>query len=100
MNEAKRIVVEETWEASDHIVIAGPREVASFEEVCAPETYAAGSDEARARIAACAPEALRILNRWEAYSCDGVCPECCEVTHDEDCALMAVLLKAGLREPG
>ena len=93
-DEAKRIVAEETWGISRRIADG------SYEVSCETDNIpvAIGYTEEEARIAACAPEALRILNRWEAYAVDGVCPECEEVKHDDDCALMAVLRKAGVRE--
>lgn len=68
----------------------------AFEEVCSPSEYVKGSDTARARIAACAPEALRMLlangcpDEWHAKDVGTGCPD--------SCPWLALMRKAGVRE--
>ncbi len=73
-----------------------------------PGSIHEASNEVRARIAACAPEALRLLlaNEWCSFTeVDGhpvsSCHECTanmlEPDHDPDCTWLALMKKAGLR---
>lgn len=115
-DEAKRIVAEETWEA--WFDLATPERV----EVCESNraellrqgflpgfvvtkdmsgTECDGKELLRARIAACAPEALRMLESLE-WDAEGMCPVCSkttdrEHTHRDDCPWLALMRKAGLR---
>lgn len=117
-DEAKRIVAEETWEA--WFDLATPERV----EVCESNraellrqgflpgfvvtkdmsgTECDGQELLRARIAACAPEALRMLldNEWagggepSGYCLDCGAPQSAQ--HSEHCRWMALMRKAGLR---
>lgn len=103
MTDTKRIVAEETWEADGQMLFRaetdGERGVASFGMVQGDELVA--NQDARARIAACAPEALRMLLRLE-WDAEGMCPVCAkttdkERTHRPDCEFDALYRKAGLR---
>ena len=85
--EAKRVVAEETWTA-------------------ATWDRAFGSDrghpiaQAMCRVAACAPEALRLLLDVQSFE-GGLCLWCrhpsCGDEHRDDCAWDALMRKAGLR---
>lgn len=64
-------------------------------------TECEGKELLRARIAACAPEALRMLESLE-WDAEGMCPVCSkttdrEHTHRDDCPWLALMRKAGLR---
>lgn len=97
---ADRPVWEETWSYYDPHGFAGffAKHVDSdhhgtFFEATAGEP----GDEARARLAAAAPELVRVLLAVEFIK-DGFCPSChCYDGHAKGCALDAALRKAGVR---
>ena len=91
-DEAKRIVAEETWGISRRIADG------SYEVSCETDNgipVAIGYTEEEARIAACAPEALRMLlargcpDEWHAKVVGTGCPD--------SCPWLALMRKAGLR---
>ena len=103
MSEAKRIVESETWLSVGGCPIGGEN----------PGAYVTTTDgecdldDVRTRIAACAPEALRMLLAFEWCFVDrdmGAtylrCPSCgaIKVTpHERFCALESLFRKAGIR---
>jgi hypothetical protein len=116
MNDITKKVLEETWTAEDNNVLCRPHDVWAvaeffiYEEEENPAEYAEA--QARARVAACAPEALRLLLWLEmsgtAYGNTACCPECGggepytadtppHCTHATDCRWIALMKKAGLR---
>lgn len=96
-DEAKRIVEAETWEADRRGRVVSSKRYRPY--LCA--TWATWATMEHATIAACAPEALRMLAKWEA-SRDIPCPECRQLDHEQprhldDCGWLALMKKAGLR---
>ena len=91
--ETKRIVAERTWTAEDFSSLAGPHDQGHPVAV------------AMAQVAACAPEALRLLVQAEFVFGPGgnrACPWCQKVItpadlHTDSCAWLALMKKAGLR---
>lgn len=92
-DEAKRIVADGTWffDGDDVSIRPGYK-------LCEIVYVEGDRDEARARIAACAPEALRMLM---SVGQDGRCIVCGEFKeldeHTPDCPWLAIMRKAGLR---
>lgn len=97
-DEAKRIVAEETWTA-DGISVHGGYPATNGNELGYFPYAHAGDDVAR--IAACAPEALRMLLDIQNFE-GGLCLWCrhpsCGDEHDPDCEWLALMRKAGVRE--
>lgn len=104
---SKPKAIDETWDADGkHVDLAGdttPFSIGKFDEMN-------GMDEARAQLASCAPEALRMLESMEWAGCaqfgvddtgEPCCPACGSLAdggkHEAGCALVAILKKAGLR---
>lgn len=94
--ENKRIVANETWTARDFSSLAGPHDQGHPVAV------------AMAEVAACAPEALRMLERLEWSGNEGGWDysACCVADcgaypsapkHSDSCPWLALMRKAGLR---
>lgn len=93
---------EETWEAWGLTLhLQGAREIiADFAHDTAPSTE---HEDARAKLAACAPEMARMLLEQYVFtgdSADQTCPTCCmdlfHSEHADGCELQALLKKAGI----
>jgi len=98
---AKEIVSRQTWRPDDYyasVRLCSGDEPEIFDVRHSPD------NRATARIAACAPEALRLLLELESRGDEVryICP-CCgagwrgKQLHEDDCRLGALLRKAGLR---
>lgn len=105
-----RQIIEEVWTASaSWIDLPGNKSVSIADTPIGPGVMINEdeTDRVRARIAACAPEALKLLLAVEWEGDDGrdhdiCCPvcrawQCTGAKHEENCALAALLKKAGLR---
>lgn len=98
-DEAKRIVAEETWVADGSFVI----DMHVDEHGHDAGMVADMGTQVAATIAACAPEALRMLQKLEWCRGDGweECPFCRrspEEGHKTDCEFTTLMRKAGLRD--
>lgn len=90
---------EETWIAEGEDVLTGPKADCEWSSNLRHVTWGEGDCEARARLAAAAPEMFRLLLELEWIWEDGrqVCGICCRLMaygHREDCALHTALEKA------
>lgn len=98
-DEAKRIVAKETWEADGSFVI----DMHVDEHGHDAGMVADMGTQVAATIAACAPEALRMLldNEWagggepSGYCLDCGAPQSAQ--HSEHCRWLSLMRKAGLR---
>lgn len=100
---SERKVLDETWELTrTDVENVGDWVLSMFtDDEDAPEFIAdfPVEEEARARLAAAAPEMARLLVELERYECgQGKCGICRVRGHEPDCRLIAVLRKAGVRE--
>ena len=109
-DEASRVAAYETWYADDDSfvgdVVRYARDVRVSEVPVQVLVPAHTDDEARLKIAACAPEALRMLLGFEwlpdrdMVATSMRCPRCgaCQGSdHAHDCPWLALMVKAGLR---
>lgn len=98
--------IDETWRAADGVLVFS--EPDDYDAIDFSRSGSTQSD--RARLAACAPEALRLLLELESTSIRGdmvACPVCgastystkegVPVDHEADCAWLRLMWKAGLR---
>jgi hypothetical protein len=101
-------VLEEVWEANDRACVTlSPTKSISMSETPITEGVMImedATDCARARVAACAPEALKLLVELEWAVGGTECPACGQIVRhagqdgkEGACVLYALLQKAGLR---
>lgn len=98
---SERAVWEETWAPGDGVLHTEGARIAVFEPVARPHEPISDTQQARARLAAAAPDLARALLVVEqhGYNDTGKCPNCFlwEGDGHADCALDVALRKAGVR---